>query len=182
MGRMTNQNLSRAEAAARSAALQVDSYEVSLDLRNAEDQGEPGFLSKTVITFSCSDPGSTVFVDFIHGGVHSVLLNGRPLDPAEVVDGSRTLVPGLEAQNQAIITLKLTNAGTSPHGFEIACVQTPNDDGCQTEWCFPAESEIAPIDPGETATAVFKVPLYEGEYPITTGVEGDKAAAQFNVE
>ncbi|MFT4470714.1 aminopeptidase N [Arthrobacter sulfonylureivorans] len=116
---MTNQNLSRAEAAARSAALQVDSYEVSLDLRNAEDQSEPGFLSKTVITFSCSEPDSTVFVDFIHGGVHSVLLNGRPLDPAEVVDGSRILLPGLEAQNQATITgtALYSTSGEGMHRF-----------------------------------------------------------------
>ena len=119
MGRMTNQNLSRGEAAARSAILRVESYEVSLDLRGAEDQDEPGFISKTVITFSCSEPGSTVFADFIHGGVHSVLLNGRPLDPAEVVDGSRIQLPGLDAQNQAIITgtALYSSSGEGLHRF-----------------------------------------------------------------
>ena len=104
MGRIRTTTSSRDEAAARSAILRVESYEVSLDLRGAEDQNEPGFISKTVITFSCTEPGATVFADFIHGGVHSVQLNGRPLDPADVVDGSRIRLRGLQPENQVTIT------------------------------------------------------------------------------
>ena len=101
---MTNQNLSRDEAAARSAILRVESYEVSLDLRGAEDQNEPGFISKTVITFSCSEPGATVFADFIHGGVHSVLAQRAAAGSGR--GGGRFADPAARAgaQNQATIT------------------------------------------------------------------------------
>jgi hypothetical protein len=88
----------------------------------------------------------------------------------------------LSSQNRSSVTLKLENQGTTPHGFTIACLPTPNSDGCPEESCFPDASALAPVDPGESATAQFEVPLVEGIYAITTGVDGDAFEAQFIVQ
>ncbi|EMY35952.1 aminopeptidase G [Arthrobacter crystallopoietes BAB-32] len=116
---MNNGNLTRAEARRRSQLLEVDSYEVSLDLRAAEDPDGPGYLSRTVVTFSCSSPGADTFLDFIHGGIHSITLNGERLDPAEVADGSRIRLPRLQAQNQAVVvgTALYSRSGEGLHRF-----------------------------------------------------------------
>ncbi|KAD3632829.1 aminopeptidase N [Arthrobacter yangruifuii] len=100
---MPNQNLSRDEAALRSHLLSVTSYDVQLDLGNAEDPEAAGFRSRSTITFSCSEPGAATFLDFIHGGVSSVVLNGTELDPAEAVDSSRIHLSGLQAQNTVTV-------------------------------------------------------------------------------
>ncbi|MGO4586888.1 aminopeptidase N [Arthrobacter sp. 2RAF6] len=100
---MSNHNLARAEAATRSALISTHSYDVSLDVREAADAGVPGYTSRSVINFSAK-PGSSTFLDFIHGGVHSVFLNGKGLDIAEVVDGDRIHLQNLQAENQVTVT------------------------------------------------------------------------------
>ena len=119
MGRVTQGNLSRAEARARSELIEVDSYEVSLDLRSAEDPEVPGYVSKTVVIFNCSSPGAETFLDFIHGGVESVVLNGERLDPAAVVNGSRIRLPGLQRHNRATVigTALYSRSGEGLHRF-----------------------------------------------------------------
>lgn len=88
----------------------------------------------------------------------------------------------LSSQNRSNVTVKLENRGTTPHGFTIACLPTPNDRGCPEESCFPDSATIAPIGPGESATAEFEVPLVEGIHVVTTGVDGDDFEAQFIVQ
>jgi hypothetical protein len=88
----------------------------------------------------------------------------------------------LTSQNRSNVTLKLENEGTTPHGFAIECLPTPNSDGCPQESCFPEAAKIEPVAPGESATAEFEVPLVEGIYVITTGVDGDDFEAQFVVQ
>lgn len=88
----------------------------------------------------------------------------------------------LSSQNRTEVTLRLTNAGLAPHGFAVSCLPTPNSDGCPQESCFPEEATIAPLEPGETATARFEVPLVEGIHEITTGVAEDVFSAQFIVQ
>ena len=99
-----NENLRRDEAARRSTLLSVDSYEVHLDLSAAPDPNATGFLSRSTVRFSCAEPGSETFMDFIAGTVHSVTLNGTGLDPADVVDGARITLPGLAADNTVTVT------------------------------------------------------------------------------
>jgi hypothetical protein len=88
----------------------------------------------------------------------------------------------LTAQNQTDVTLKLTNDGTTPHGLAVACLPTPNDDGCPSTSCFPDAATVAPLDPGADATVTFRVPLVEGIYAVTTGVDGDAPTGQFIVQ
>ncbi|MHA7155508.1 aminopeptidase N [Arthrobacter sp. TMN-50] len=99
-----NENLGRDEAARRSTLLSVDSYEVYLDLRGAADPDVAGFLSRSTVRFTCAEPGSGTFMDFVAGSVHSVTLNGSVLDPNVVVDGARITLPGLAGDNTVTVT------------------------------------------------------------------------------
>ena len=116
---MSNQNLSRDEAAARAALITTHSYDVSLDVREAADPNVAGYTSRSVITFSASEPGASTFVDFIADGVHSVFLNGKGLAVADVVDGSRIRLENLQKENQVTITgtALYSTSGEGMHRF-----------------------------------------------------------------
>lgn len=116
---MSNQNLSRDEAATRSALITTHSYDVSLDVRQAADPTVAGYTSRSVITFSASEPGASTFLDFIGSSVHSVFLNGKGLPVADVVDGSRILLENLQAENQVTVTgtALFSTSGEGMHRF-----------------------------------------------------------------
>lgn len=115
---MSNPFLSRAEAATRSTLISTHSYDVSLDVREAADAGVAGYTSRSVINFS-AQPGSSTFLDFIHGGVHSVFLNGKGLDVAEVMEGDRIRLDNLQAENQVTVTgtALYSRSGEGMHRF-----------------------------------------------------------------
>ena len=92
---MPAENLTRAEARERAALVDVQSYDVALDLTT----GPETFASTTVIRFTAT-PGARTFVDLIAPAVHEVVLNGRPLDVAQVVADSRIALTELEAENE----------------------------------------------------------------------------------
>ena len=95
---MPGQNLTRLEAADRSATVHTQSYDVTLDLT----RGETVFGSSTTARFT-STPGSSTFIDLIAPVVHSISLNGRALDPAEVYADSRITLTGLAADNELVV-------------------------------------------------------------------------------
>jgi aminopeptidase N len=107
-------NLTRAEARERAALIDVESYEVSLDLT----RGEKVFGSTTAVKFTAK-PGSSTFIDAVTHAVHSVSLNGRELDPAEVSDGVRIQLPELEAENHLLVVAEAPymNTGEGLHRF-----------------------------------------------------------------
>ena len=76
-------SLTRAEATARAALIAVGAVDVDLDL----DRGAELFGSRTTIRFTSRTPGASTFVDLRPRVLHAVTLNGRPLDPASLVDG-----------------------------------------------------------------------------------------------
>jgi aminopeptidase N len=119
MGRVKNENLSRSEARRRSELIEVENYDVALDLRSVLDPEATGYISRSVITFRCSEPGAGTFVDFIHDGIYSVQLNGIQLDPDAVVDGSRIHLRDLAAENQVTIvgTALYSRSGEGLHRF-----------------------------------------------------------------
>jgi aminopeptidase N len=75
--------ITRTETAERSRLLQVDDYDVALDLT----RGGEVFGSVSVIRFRCAEPGASTYVDLIAADVHEVVLNGVPVDPAGAVKG-----------------------------------------------------------------------------------------------
>lgn len=112
---MPGENLTRVEARERAALVTVDSYQVELDLT----QGAEVFGTTTRVHFSCSEPGSSTFIDAITAAVHSVVLNGEVLDPAKVSDGIRIQLPNLAAKNELLVVAsgKYTNTGEGLHRF-----------------------------------------------------------------
>ncbi|ACQ80875.1 aminopeptidase N [Beutenbergia cavernae DSM 12333] len=95
---MPGENLTRVEAQQRAATVRSRSYDVELDLA----RGDKVFGSRTTLRFD-AEPGSTTFVDLIAPTVHSVTLNGRELDVADVFHDSRITLDGLEASNEVVV-------------------------------------------------------------------------------
>ncbi|MFD0774446.1 aminopeptidase N, partial [Streptomonospora algeriensis] len=89
-------NLTREEAQERARILSVSSYTVELDLTGSDQT----FESRTVVRFDCAEPGAETFIDLAAPSVTSVVLNGAELDPAEVFDGGRIRLRGLQAENE----------------------------------------------------------------------------------
>ncbi len=116
---MSNQNLRRDEAAARSALITTHSYDVSLDVRRAADPDVAGYTSRSIINFAALEPGASTFLDFIGGTVHSVILNGESLPVADIVDGSRIRLDRLQAENQVTVTgtALYSTSGEGMHRF-----------------------------------------------------------------
>jgi aminopeptidase N len=114
-----HENLKRDEAAARSALVTVHSYDVSLDVRQAADPGVAGYLSRSVITFSAAEPGSSTFLDFIAADVHSVFLNGKELAVQDAVEGARIRLDDLQEENQVTVTgtALYSRSGEGMHRF-----------------------------------------------------------------
>ena len=111
---MPGENLTRQEAIERADILDVQSYSVEIDLT----QGPELFGSTTRVRFGAKE-GSSTFIDAITGAVHSVVLNGKVLDPAEVSDGIRIQLPMLAEENELVVVAqgKYTNTGEGLHRF-----------------------------------------------------------------
>jgi aminopeptidase N len=107
-------NLTRVEAAERASLVATQSYDVHLDLT------DPGttFRSTTTARFTAT-PGTSTFIDAVTREVHSVTLNGKELDPAEVADGVRIQLPDLAAENVLVVdaTVDYSTTGEGLHRF-----------------------------------------------------------------
>jgi aminopeptidase N len=88
--------ITRTETAERSRLLQVDEYDVALDLT----RGGELFGSLSVIRFRCAEPGASSYVDLIAKDVHEIVLNGVPVDPAGACSEGRIALDGLAADNE----------------------------------------------------------------------------------
>jgi aminopeptidase N len=88
---MTLLSLTRDEAATRSALISVDRYDILADMTGLLEGDR--FASTSTVTFTCSAPGSSTFVD-IAADVRSARLNDVELDVSTAV-GGRIPLPGL---------------------------------------------------------------------------------------
>ncbi len=112
---MPGMNLTRDEARERARILTVNSYAVELDLT----QGEKTFASTTVVRFSCSEPGTSTFIDLVAPRARGISLNGRQLDPATVYDGARIALADLAGDNElrVVADCGYMNTGEGLHRF-----------------------------------------------------------------
>lgn len=78
----------------------------------------------------------------------------------------------LKAQNRALVTLHLTNAGTKPHDFVMGCIPV-SFPGCPAQSCFSSGATIPSLAPGASAVATFATPNPEGIYLFRSDVNGD---------
>jgi aminopeptidase N len=107
-------NLTRDEAATRSALIQVTSYEVDLDLTGDDTT----FRSVSVIRFGCGAPGSATFVDLTAPGVREITLNETPVS-LDAFDGDRVTVTDLAAENvlRIVADCAYSRSGEGLHRF-----------------------------------------------------------------
>jgi len=106
------ENLTRVEAQERKAIVDVQSYEVALDLTT----GPTVFRSTTTVRFTAT-AGASTFIDAVTETVHSVTLNGTVLDG--VADGARIQLDDLAADNvlEVVSDNAYTNTGEGLHRF-----------------------------------------------------------------
>lgn len=92
----------------------------------------------------------------------------------------------IATQNDAQVTLTLTNNGTKPHGFEVECVDVCSvysslPAGCSPSACFPSSSTIPTLAPGASVTVTFDTPTPDGLlYPFRSAVAADSAVPGLN--
>ena len=105
-------NLTRVEAEARSALVDVAGYRLELDL----DHGAMTFESSSSVRFRCAEPGASTFLDVKPQLLHRVVLNGVEVD-LEGFDGERIALTGLAAENEVVVTatMKYSNDGQGLH-------------------------------------------------------------------
>jgi hypothetical protein len=112
----------------------------------------------------------------------------------------------IATQNDSMVTLTLTNAGTKPHGFSVGCVSVLSSYPklpamCPTVSCFPGATAqgstadggaadggtsdggaaaqtatVAPIAPGASATIMFNTPTPDGLIYPFTSNDPDDSA------
>lgn len=111
---MPGANLTRAEAQERKALVDVQSYDVDLDLTT----GPETFRSSTTVRFTAT-AGASTFIDAITRTVHSVTLNGVDLDAGAVSDGTRIQLDGLAADNVLTVVsdVEYSRTGEGLHRF-----------------------------------------------------------------
>ncbi|MDS2171707.1 aminopeptidase N [Nesterenkonia sp. CL21] len=117
--RAAEENLTRDEAASRSAHLTVDAYEVDVDLSGAAAEGASTYPVSTRILFRSASPGAETFLDYLGAAVEEVILNGARLDPADHVGSARIRLPELAAENVVEIrsSSRYSRSGEGLHRF-----------------------------------------------------------------
>jgi aminopeptidase N len=105
--------ITRSETAERARLLEVQSYQVELDLTAGEDV----FRSRSVIRFSCAEPGAASYADLIANTVHEITLNGAAVDPAAACSDGRIALTGLADQNELTVVAdcRYSHDGTGLH-------------------------------------------------------------------
>jgi len=164
-------NLTREQAEQRSAALEVESYVVTLDLVRSDRT----FMSTSTITFA-AEPGTTTFVDLVAWKVREAVLNGQALDVAAVVrDGTVELGP-LEAHNVVTVVAECeySRTGEGLHRFvdpvdgeTYLYSQFEIADACRVFACFDQPDLKAPFTFSVTAPAAWMVVSNEKAPPPT---------------
>ena len=111
---MTSDNLTRDEAATRSALITVASYQVDLDLTGSDAT----FGSVSVVRFGCASPGSSSFINLTAPAVREITLNDTPVS-LDAFDGNRITLTRLAAENvlRVVADCAYSRSGEGLHRF-----------------------------------------------------------------
>jgi aminopeptidase N len=109
------QNLTRDEARKRAELIAVESYDVALDFTT----GAQTFATTTTVRFACGKRGASTFIDLIAPTVREVVLNGKALDPADVVTEGRIALSDLAVDNELRVVAEVAymRTGEGMHRF-----------------------------------------------------------------
>ena len=127
---MPGLNISRKEAAERSATISTHSYQVSIDVT----KGNEYFLTKSVVKFSAK-PGSATFIDAVGRKVLTAKLNGADVDTSNY-DGESIFLQNLATENELVIELEALYSKTG-EGLQLSV--------------DPVDNEVYLYSQGETA-------------------------------
>ncbi len=107
--------MTQEEAVERARLIEVDSYEVRLDLT----RGAERFGSVSRARFRCREAGASSYIEILAPHVESIVLNGRPIDPASLV-GDRVPLTDLLAENEVTVVAECaySTTGEGLHRFE----------------------------------------------------------------
>ncbi len=105
---MTLLSLTKEEAATRSTLLEVQRYDIAADMTGLLEGDR--FAAVSTITFTCSEPGTTTFVDCA-ADIGRATLNGTEIDVSGAAQG-RLPLPALAADNVLVVETSTTNTGT----------------------------------------------------------------------
>ena len=148
-------NLTRLEAGARSALIDVTGYRVELDLA----QGPATFESCSTVRFTCAQQGASTFLDVKPYRLHRVTLNGVLVDLAGF-DGERVGLTSLALQNEVVVTatMSYSNDGQGLHravdsadGLHYVYGHSFLDAAPRVFGCFDQPDLKAPYDVSVTA-------------------------------
>ncbi|MDP1721101.1 MAG: aminopeptidase N [Candidatus Nanopelagicaceae bacterium] len=95
---MPGVNISQVEAQERSKYLSIKSYDVTLKIV----PGQETFYSKSMVRFSCNEPGIDTFIDSPARRIISATLNGEAIDVSHF-DGESVFLKNLAAENELVI-------------------------------------------------------------------------------
>ena len=107
-------NLTRDEARDRAHLLDVESYRVELDLTG----GDTTFRSVTTVSFRCTRPGASTFIELSAPAVREITLNGAQVS-LDRFDGDRIALDGLAEGNELVVTADCaySRSGEGLHRF-----------------------------------------------------------------
>ena len=156
-------DLTLAEATDRARSIDVESYDVFLDLT-----AEP-VLSRTEVRFRWLRPDATTFAELRTQGVRGVTLNGVSLPPPE---GGRLRLSRAGAGDRAVLVAQ-AEVGYSQEGQGLSRYTDPADGaGYVLAFCYPdcgPELFCCFDQPDLTATFRFAVRLPDGWECVTNG-------------
>ena len=147
-------SLTRAEATERAATIDVESYEIDLDLTDPDGT----FRSRTVIRFSATE-GAGTFVEVQPVELISVTLNGASVD-VESLNDTRLPLTGLAAVNELVVDARMgySNDGEALHRYvdpedqRVYLAATMFLDGARRVFaCFDQPDLKAPVTLSVTA-------------------------------
>ncbi len=113
-------NLTRADAQARAELLEVDAYEVELDLTDAHGHAsEQTFRSTTTVRFRARRAGAATFIDLIADRMYGATLNGRALDTSGYAEETGLGLDGLAEVNTLVVDAdcRYSHTGEGLHRF-----------------------------------------------------------------
>jgi aminopeptidase N len=113
-------NLTRDDAGVRAGLLQVESYDIVVDFTDGRGQpSERTFRSRTTLEFSASREGAATFLDLVADAIHSVTLNGRPIEVRDYQPERGIALLELAAHNTVVVDADMayTNTGEGMHRF-----------------------------------------------------------------
>ncbi len=154
---MPGTNLTRDEASQRAGIVDVQSYDVSLDLSQARTDVTT-FASTTTVRFTTSTAAST-FVDLVAERVDAIVLDGRSVAPSDVYDGTRIMLADLGAGQHTLEVTAQCRYMTTGEGMHRFTDPADGETYLYTQFEVPDSRRVFPVfeQPDLKATFAFTV-------------------------